>query len=1248
VVESREDFAAALTALRTGAGLTVRNVVVRSQGPHGTISGWFAGQHAPLPANHGLFRAVLVACGVGDHAVDDWFAAAQRARRAGGARRLVGASPYRGLLAFEAADADCYFGRVDLVAMLREQVRLGVTGSGASVIAVVGASGSGKSSLLRAGLIPALDRWELLTPGAHPAGSLGHLSDSGPRVIIVDQCEELWTQCHNEHERSEFLTALQTLASRPATVIVVGLRADFFGVASGEEVLLPALQTAQIVVGPMGRDQVRSVIVEPAARMGVRVDDGLVDLLLSELAVSGSSSAHSPGALPLLSHALLGTWHHATRKRMTVADYFATGGIRGAIETTAERVYAALTPTERDLARRMMLRLVSIDDDMVTRRRIERRELSWGAAGDAEVTAVVERFTAERLLTVSDAGVEISHEALVGAWPRLKEWIESDQAGLLIHRRLTLAAHAWEGSDRDPGDLLGVGRLEVFSTWANTEDHYGELNTVERDFLDASAHHQQALQARERRSARTLRRFSGATALFAVVALALAAVAAVSQTSAKTQRVQAELARDEAVSRLVDLQAEQLRTRDPALAQQLALVSYRIAPTIQARSALLDSTAIPTPRRVPTVPGSIATSLSADGSLLAVANSDGKVRLIDRRHPDRAVTTTFPAASQHLFAVAFSPDRTRLAVGGEGGAQLWDVSDPTHPLSLSALPEVSATVYDLAWAPDGRELAAATSSGVARWAMTPNTSSPGAAIHTPLDAQGAPAHAVAYSPDGALIGTGGDSATVQLWARGPTVPRLVASVPMDAPREFVLALQFDPSSHSLAVGSRSKEALLLDVSDPARPTVRNRFGGFLSYVNSVAFSADGARLVAGSADNSTQVWDTRSGTRLQNLPGPAVVTSAVFADGDGTVIDTSVDGIVREWPLPGPVSASVDDTVVVLQASQDGHTAIAGTGAKDNSLRQFDLSDPTNVHERGPRLQPPAGATLSGAAAISRDGHLAAAGDTDGRAYVWDTTTPTAPRLVTPPLPTVHGIVAAEAFSPDGSWLAATSSDNSQVALIDLRTPSAAHVISNLDAGSLGQLLAVSPNGSLLAAATSANQVIVWDVSAGPSAPRLIARLGGFDATTQTVAFSPDSHTLAAGSADKTVRLWDMSNPAAPRDLARLTGPSGAIYSLTYNRAGTRLAAGTGDQGLWIWDMTNPTQPTRFAVLDAYPGRVNDVAFGPADRSLSAAGPDKTIRTWTTNPDQAAATICSNPASAITHEEWDQYLPGRNYSTPCP
>jgi len=188
---------------------------------------------------------------------------------------------------------------------------------------------------------------------------------------------------------------------------------------------------------------------------------------------------------------------------------------------------------------------------------------------------------------------------------------------------------------------------------------------------------------------------------------------------------------------------------------------------------------------------------------------------------------------------------------------------------------------------------------------------------------------------------------------------------MDAPQQFVVALQFDPASHALAVGSRSKDALIVDVTDPTRPTVRYRLTGFTTYVNSVAFSTDGARVVAGSSDNSTQIWDTASGAHLQTLPGPAVVTSVAFADRDGTVIDTSVDGNVHEWSLPGPVSASVADTIYVLQASRDGRTAIAGIGAKDNSLRQFDLADPSNVHEAGPRLQPPAGATLSGVAALS-------------------------------------------------------------------------------------------------------------------------------------------------------------------------------------------------------------------------------------------------------------------------------------------
>ena len=209
------------------------------------------------------------------------------------------------------------------------------------------------------------------------------------------------------------------------------------------------------------------------------------------------------------------------------------------------------------------------------------------------------------------------------------------------------------------------------------------------------------------------------------------------------------------------------------------------------------------------------------------------------------------------------------------------------------------------------------------------------------------------------------------------------------------------------------------------------------------------------------------------------------------------------------------------------------SGITGNAVRQLDTLDPANVHERGPSLQPPVGRTLSGAATISHDGRLVTAGTTEGGVIIWDFGTAGAPRLVTSPFPAVSGLVGALAFGPDSRWLAVGSTDNPQVALLDLQQPGTPRVLAELDPGNLAQAVAVSANGAVLAVATAATDVVLWDVSAGPGSPRQLARLGGFSATVQAVAFSPDSRTLAAGSADKSVQLWDVADPSVPHEFTR-------------------------------------------------------------------------------------------------------------------
>ncbi len=376
-VATQQDFGRELTRLR--GALTIREVARASGLPPSTVGDYFAGRHLPPAGQPGL-ADILRACGeIDPDRARQWAQALARARRPPGRRGAAARPPYRGLASFQPDDAPWFFGRTQITARL---VTLATEPGQRDPLVVVGPSGSGKSSLLRAGLIPALqqarapDRPEsadpasastrsadkparpvaLFTPAADPladlAAQLAVLDAQSPSppgspgtaIVVVDQFEAVFTDCADEDQREAFITAVCALAGR--AVVVLALRSDFYDHALRYPPLSRALQDRQVVLGPMSRDEVRCAIVEPARLARLDVADGLVEVMLADLAPRTSAgqpgAAHEPGALPLLSHALLATWQHSKGGRLTVADYQATGGIAQAIAKTAEDVYAGL------------------------------------------------------------------------------------------------------------------------------------------------------------------------------------------------------------------------------------------------------------------------------------------------------------------------------------------------------------------------------------------------------------------------------------------------------------------------------------------------------------------------------------------------------------------------------------------------------------------------------------------------------------------------------------------------------------------------------------------------------------------------------------------------------------------------------------------------------------------------------------------------------------------------------------------
>ncbi|CAL9436247.1 nSTAND1 domain-containing NTPase [Streptomyces sp. enrichment culture] len=397
-------------------------------------------------------------------------------------------APYRGLARFGTEDGALFFGRDQLVGDLVDLVRKH------RFVAVVGASGSGKSSLLRAGLVPVLRGLgerdgrpaaiRICTPGPTPSRTHGELLEpvggEADTVLVVDQFEEVFTLCQDTEERARFIDGLLRSRTGPPESrlrVVIAVRADFYGRCAGHHALVDALNAASLLVGPMAPDQVREAIVKPAAAGRLVVERALTSRIVSDV-------SREPGALPLMSHALLELWRRRRARTLTLEAYEAIGGVQGAVANTAEEVFAGFTARQTELARALLLRLITPGDEAPdTRRPADRSEL----VRSEEAAGVLEALVRARLVTVDGTGVDLSHEALITAWPRLRDWVAADRERLRLQRRLTQAAREWEQLNRDPGALYrGARLLAARDAFMTPEGPASDLTRLEGEFLTTS------------------------------------------------------------------------------------------------------------------------------------------------------------------------------------------------------------------------------------------------------------------------------------------------------------------------------------------------------------------------------------------------------------------------------------------------------------------------------------------------------------------------------------------------------------------------------------------------------------------------------------------------------------------------------------------------------------------------------------------------------------------------------------------
>ncbi|MEV7007744.1 AAA family ATPase [Streptosporangium sp. NPDC051022] len=1034
-------------------------------------------------------------------------------------------------------------------------------------------------------------------------------------------------------------------ARQPAALIVIGMRGDFWDRCASVEPLVDVLRAGPFTLAAMSQAELRRAITGPAARAGLRLQDGLADLVLGDLRIltvprygpggdvtSGNGTVPGVGVLPLLSQAMLLTWQQREKGRLTIRGYGAAGGIAHAVQTGAEAVYRRLGTAQQRLARQLFHQLTVVTaDGQTARRRVTYEELRTGRAAEESenLRVVLEVFTGQRLLVADADSVELAHDMLLTAWPRLAGWLQADRDDQILYGQLREDAQDWQRNDRDPSFLYRGGRLRALcrarARWQAAPLRYPPLTTTVIQFLAAADH---AAAHAEQRGAR--RRMLARLALVALTVLtviaSLAALTAVNAIGRANERSV------EALARLVALHSEGLADTDPVLSGLLAAASWRLMPSPEARYGMLATLATSVQGVLNGHTDFVSSAVfSPDGTMLASTGGDNTVRLWDAA-TRRQIGAPLVNHTEFVAAVAFSPDGKVLATAaGNGTARLWDVA--TRRQIGAPLREHAGSVMSVAFSPDGRTLATVGVDGSARLWDVATRRQIGIPFNSGASTRSRFIVAMAFGPDGRTLATAGADGAIRLWS---LLTHRQIGAPLMGHTGSVASVVFSPDGRVLASAGADGTARLWDVA--GRRQVGGPLMGHTGSVASVAFSPDGRVLASAGADGTARLWDVAGrrqvGDPLMGHTGS--VASVAFSPDGETLATAGWDRTVRLWDVsarrPDDVFRTGHTGSVVAVAFSPDRKTLATAGWGDRNLRLWDVATRRQI---GPPLTGHTGSV--DAAAFSPDGRTLASGGGDGAVRLWNLATR---RQIGTPLGEHTGSVTRVEFSPDGRTL--VSVDNDQV--VRLWNVAEHRRIGSPLSGSI-PVGAFSRDGEILVIGDKDGRVRLWDVAARrPIGAPLADHTNGVSAA----AFSPDGTILATGSWDDTIRLWEVAGGRLVGALP--AGHSGGIAAVAFAPAGDTLT-GVGRDGVaQVWDVA--TRRPIGAPSTHYNDIASSVSLTPDGVTVAMDAYGGGIRLWnmenvisSTDP---LAEICAVAGRSLTPQEWRRYIPGQPYQQICP